>query len=804
MIGPKFYAWDKNGKPLAFGKLYTYQARTNTPKPTYQSEDQQVENSNPVILNGEGYANVYLSGSYKMVLKDSDENEIWSSDPVTASELSEWGNCVAPIYLTPTQFKVAGNFTDTYDKGRRVRVNNNTANYSYSTIDSSVFAGGETTVVLLDPVVTTGVIEICSSTIGVNSAPFVGDNVGEYTDLVFNTNSEMVSGITIGGKSVSYKEGMALKVNNSLGTYFLYTVVTEEADYDLGGGLWAKSVSPENVLSSAFSEETKVFDPREVLFAFHFDGPYITNFEALLDKADELGVPVCIGSINDLTNGAVGGQNENPNFGYVGQLVDAQRRGHEIYNHGFSSGLDLSPGSNVSENLQNFWINYSHEWLQSLGINAQMWVTSNGKPVIDQTPHLDPKYIPKILERHSVAFGRTSSPWNDVNGFKGASYGADTPVNQEGLTRANIEGVSQAQIEEFVDWCIDNNRVAVFAGHDSGNSGQLTVAEFEAAVNYIHSKGKRVSTSQDVFASFTNLFTDDAKTAKAANIASLENKSVIQENLLENTDLTTWLIGANPNFGTAVLSSFGGERGNGEQFALAVTDPLVTNSTYDLKQIINRPFNTNDVATLCFALEASANDLGSFGIECIAQFYDSENATGNEIAVFRRGISLTDSVAFQMIFADGTNFFTYNNVQSVKLTYQIANKTTWSGTRTLNLFNPRFNRGNIPASFFKKRNPSILWKGNVGDVGAITLDHPADGGQFIKVEVGVNNTNNDVRGSDLFAYNIHDKRTIRAWSNVGGTYTDFEVRFNSPTELEIVSENAVGGGDFAVIGVYKY
>ena len=102
MIGPKFYAWDRDGKPLAFGRLYTYNSRTNTPKATYQSEDQVVENTNPVILNGEGYANVYLSGSYKMVLKDKDENEIWSSDPVSASQPSEWINCFTATYNSPS------------------------------------------------------------------------------------------------------------------------------------------------------------------------------------------------------------------------------------------------------------------------------------------------------------------------------------------------------------------------------------------------------------------------------------------------------------------------------------------------------------------------------------------------------------------------------------------------------------------------------------------------------------------------------------------------------------------------------
>lgn len=177
MIGPKFYAWDRNGKPLAFGKLYTYQARTNTPKPTYQSEDQVVENTNPVILNGEGYANVYLDGSYKMVLKDDKDNEIWSSDPVTSAQATEWVNCAPASYVSPDSVRVAGNVTDKYEIGRRVRIDNNVSEYSYSTIVSSVYAVGNTDIQFSDSFVTTGVVGICASVIGVESRP---------SDQVFN------------------------------------------------------------------------------------------------------------------------------------------------------------------------------------------------------------------------------------------------------------------------------------------------------------------------------------------------------------------------------------------------------------------------------------------------------------------------------------------------------------------------------------------------------------------------------------------------------------------------------------------
>lgn len=208
MIGPKFYAWDRNGKPLAFGKLYTYQARTNTPKPTYQSEDQQVENTNPVILNGEGYANIYLDGSYKMVLKDDKDNEIWSSDPVSSTQPDEWVNCAVATYVSPTAFNVGGNFTDIYQPGRRVRIDSNTSEYAYSTVETSAYAGGFTSITVIDSVITTGIQGVCASIIGPDSR--ASDQVLNFDSLdnaVSSTLIRLGDSINLKERSVGYGGG---------------------------------------------------------------------------------------------------------------------------------------------------------------------------------------------------------------------------------------------------------------------------------------------------------------------------------------------------------------------------------------------------------------------------------------------------------------------------------------------------------------------------------------------------------------------------------------------------------------------
>jgi microcystin-dependent protein len=81
-IRPQFF--DDNGDPLAGGKLYCYAAGTSTFQATYTTAAGSVENANPVILDSNGRAPVYLSSSsYKFVLKDSNDVTIWTEDNVS-------------------------------------------------------------------------------------------------------------------------------------------------------------------------------------------------------------------------------------------------------------------------------------------------------------------------------------------------------------------------------------------------------------------------------------------------------------------------------------------------------------------------------------------------------------------------------------------------------------------------------------------------------------------------------------------------------------------------------------------------
>lgn len=83
----KFRKFDSNGDPLSGGKLYSYIAGTATPVSTYSDAAGSSPNSNPVVLDANGEADVYIATgiAYKFILTDSEDVVQWTVDDVDPS-----------------------------------------------------------------------------------------------------------------------------------------------------------------------------------------------------------------------------------------------------------------------------------------------------------------------------------------------------------------------------------------------------------------------------------------------------------------------------------------------------------------------------------------------------------------------------------------------------------------------------------------------------------------------------------------------------------------------------------------------
>lgn len=86
---PVFKAFDNVGLPLAFGKLYTYQAGTTTPQATYTDSTGNTPNPNPITLNARGETPLWLNPTlnYKFALTDALGNQIpgWPVDNISGA-----------------------------------------------------------------------------------------------------------------------------------------------------------------------------------------------------------------------------------------------------------------------------------------------------------------------------------------------------------------------------------------------------------------------------------------------------------------------------------------------------------------------------------------------------------------------------------------------------------------------------------------------------------------------------------------------------------------------------------------------
>jgi len=99
---------DGDGAPLAGGKLYFYATGTSTPQATYSDSTLTTPNANPVVANADGWwPAIFLQGlTYKVVLKDANDVQIWSADPVYGA-----GGGGGPVSTSIRIVTVSGNVT---------------------------------------------------------------------------------------------------------------------------------------------------------------------------------------------------------------------------------------------------------------------------------------------------------------------------------------------------------------------------------------------------------------------------------------------------------------------------------------------------------------------------------------------------------------------------------------------------------------------------------------------------------------------------------------------------------------------
>lgn len=111
------------GLPCAGCHLYTYTAGTTTPLATYTDAGGTSQNTNPIVLDPAGGANIWVgTSSYKFILKDILGNTIWSVDQVNAGSLT--------VCATPSAVQIANSAATglTCDSSITINTTNHTLN----------------------------------------------------------------------------------------------------------------------------------------------------------------------------------------------------------------------------------------------------------------------------------------------------------------------------------------------------------------------------------------------------------------------------------------------------------------------------------------------------------------------------------------------------------------------------------------------------------------------------------------------------------------------------------------------------
>jgi hypothetical protein len=217
------------GAPLVGGKIYTYVGGSSTPAATYTDILGSTLQANPIILNSYGVSAspIWLLGgqTIKFVITNSADvtQQIIDyvsgvNDVTTSATQSEWvASGTTPTYISATSFSVAGDQRGAFQVGRRL-LTTNTAGSRYSTILTSTFAAGVTTITVSND----------SGTLDSGlSAVFYGLISAVNTSLPAISTS---GAVTFGGPNITLTPG------SGAATYAIRVAAGAEASFVYGTG----------------------------------------------------------------------------------------------------------------------------------------------------------------------------------------------------------------------------------------------------------------------------------------------------------------------------------------------------------------------------------------------------------------------------------------------------------------------------------------------------------------------------------------------------------------------------------------